>query len=97
MFSSKMTTTCLIGVVVGTAEGGGGDALDIEMPSTAAPAAMIPTPLAVSFFPVRNGTSPFGWLGGDRPATPPATRRDSASESCVYSPRARVTNPSQIR
>src|ERR1700729_1197164 len=79
MFSSKMTTTCLIGVV-DAAMVGGGDALDIEMPSTAAPAARTPMPPAMSFFPVRNGVSPFRTVGRRsccRAPRPPAWERNA--------------------
>ncbi len=72
-----MTTTCLIGVVA--AGVGGGDALDIDMPSTVAPAATTPMPPAMSFFPVRNGVLLFVLFGGesaDRAPRPPTWKRD---------------------
>src|ERR1700722_7026507 len=79
MFSSKMTATFLIGVD-DAAVVGGGDALDIEMPSTAAPAARTPMPPAMSFFPVRNGVSPFRTVGRRsccRAPRPPAWERNA--------------------
>src|ERR1700722_287600 len=96
MFSSKMTTTCLIGVV-DAAVVGGGDALDIETPSTAAPAARTPMPPAMSFFPVRNGVLLFGLLGGDRAAAHPGHPRGSAMRIVELHGSRVVNNRSQTR
>src|ERR1700683_4431265 len=56
MFSGKMTTTCSIGVVAAgrTAAGLGEDALDSEMPISAAPTTSTPAPAAKDFLPLRN-------------------------------------------
>src|ERR1700685_4135428 len=79
MFSGKITTTCSIGVVAAgrTAAGLGEDALDSEMPISAAPTTSTPAPAAKDFLPLRNVIrrtwSPFDFVGGPlRRATRPA-------------------------
>src|SRR5580700_3947318 len=79
MFSGKMTTTCSIGVAAaGSVAVSGDDALDIEMPSVAAPRASTAASAAKTFLRVRKVDSPLASFGrpwqGVAPL-PPRTRR----------------------
>src|ERR1700727_1158507 len=79
MFSGKITTTCSIGVAAaGNAAVSGDDALDIEMPSVAAPRASTATSAAKTCLRVRKVDSPLASLGGHWHGIaplPPRTRR----------------------